>query len=415
MLAIPLIYFIILAVVFYHRNKCWGGDIAGTIILCVISLCAIMIDVNNTYGDYGVNKKSYNLLTIMLFCIQWTIALLPLHALSGIKVVDMAEIKKKTLYVLCLLMFVSSIVMIYKSMDDIKQALIMDLADVRDMHYQNLNMGAEKGSNYFMIIPQILTTSPFPTVAIVLWFYMNSFVKGHHLLKTAVLLASIVQAALSIVMAGRAAMIYWAFDFFVVLSFLFKYMAKPVKRVLILVITIIGTALTAIFLAITVARFDKTEKARSPFESLYAYAGQHINNFSIMMIEGGNSTFQIDREFPFTSKFLFHKQFDLNDHYNVTASHVKAQVNVFDTFGAEVYLDLGWVAYVVLLLVMIFVAWFFKHRWEEITFDRVLIVGVCTAFFTRSIFAWPFTSHYTTMALGVLLMLKFFFKYKFKI
>lgn len=415
MIVLPLIYFSILFIVFYYRNKCWGGDLAGTLVLCAISLCAIMIDVNEVYGDYGVNKKSYNLLTLILFCFQWTIALLPLHALSAKKVVGMVELKKKPLYVLCLLMFLSSIYMVYLSMDDIKQALIMDLSDVRDMHYQNLNMGSEKGSNYFSLLPQIITAAPFPTLAIAFWFYMNSFVKGHHLIKTAVLLSSIVQAAISIAMAGRAAMIYWTFDFFIVSSFLFKYMSKTVKRVLVIVIIVLGTTLATMFIAITVARFDKVEKARSPLESLYAYGGQHINNFSIMMIEGGNTTLQIDREFPFISKFFFNKQFDLNDHYNVTAKTVKAQVNVFDTFGAEVYLDMGWPAYIFILMVLCFVAWFYKHRWNEISFDRLLIMGVTIAFFTRSLFAWPFTSRYTSMAIALIVFLKFFFKYKFRI
>ena len=67
--------------------------------------------------------------------------------------------------------------MILSSGSAIKEALIMDMADVRDQHYQDMAGGASGEANYFMLIPQILISNPFPTLALFFWFYMKAFMK----------------------------------------------------------------------------------------------------------------------------------------------------------------------------------------------------------------------------------------------
>ena len=73
MLFIPLLYFIALGVVFYVRNGKWNMDAAATSILVAISLCAIMIDKNNIYGNYGINQNFISIQGLLLFCLQWTV------------------------------------------------------------------------------------------------------------------------------------------------------------------------------------------------------------------------------------------------------------------------------------------------------------------------------------------------------
>ncbi len=416
MIAFPLIYFICLFVFFWSKQKTWNIDLAATSLLVVISFCAIMIDINDIYDEYGINQKNLTFPTILLFCLQWTIVLIPIHLLSRIQLLRHFPIKEKMLYLFFIVMAISSLLMIISRAGDIREALVMDLADVRDEHYKDITEGGDKGSNYLMLIPNIFISNPFPTLALFFWFYMKAFMKCNVFLRAGILISSIVQAIIAIIMAGRAAMIYWAFDFFLLYSYFFQYLSKSVKRIITMTASILGGLAGFLFIAITIARFDGTQINRDPFDSLYGYAGQHINNFCTMFVHGSDSPLTFDREFPLLSKLTGH-QFDLVNHYEAITSQLKANilVNVFDTFGAELYLDLGWIGYILFMLFIILLSIYIKYKWQEMSFNRVFFFVIVVAFFTRGLFAWPFVHHYTTFAIAFTLSCGYFFKYAFRI
>ena len=414
MIAIPLLYFLLLTGYFYRKNG-WGLDVASGLLLVAISLFAIVIDVKDLYGIYGNNKLAYNFWTIFLFCLQWTIILLPIHKISALEVKTIDEVKLPSLKIMGIVLFFCSLYLIIFNLEDIKDALILDPSEVRDQHYKNLAKGEKNGFNILALIPTILTSTPFPTIALLLWFYMNSFIKGTHFISIFLLLASIVQAVLGIIIAGRAAMIYWVFDFFLCYSFFYKFLNKEFKRTLNIVGLIFGSIIIVAFVTITVSRYKGTTADRDPLESLYGYAGQHINNFSIMMQEGHTAPFLPDRELPFLSNYILGIKYDMDSHYLKLMGTVKATVSVFDTYGAEIYLDLGIIAYILFHLFILYIANHIEASWKELTFDRILLVGMMTAFFSHGLFAWPFTGHYTSMAIVFILFLVYFFRFRFQL
>lgn len=417
MIVIPFIYFLVLFTYFAMRQKKWNMDLAATMILVIISLNAIFIDVYDIYGDYGINDNNITLPTLILFCIQWTLVLIPIHLLSNIPLQQHMAIKEKALYVFFVLMTLSSVLMIYNQASDIQTALVMDMAEVRQEHYQELHEGGSGESNYLMLPATILTSSPFPTLALFFWFYMKAFMKSSVFLRVGILSASIIQAILGIVIAGRAAMIYWAFDFFMLFSYFYQYLSKEAKRSIILPVFILGGAATFLLITITVSRFDAADMNRTPLESLYGYAGQHVNNFCTMFVHGKGDAMLIDRVFPLLSKLLTKKSFDLAGHYDLVSAHVSGnvRVNVFDTFGGELYLDLGWFGYVGFFMLLMVLIIYIKSKWKVLEFHNVFIFIIVVVFFTKGLFAWPFVYHYTTYALLMFLLCRYFFKYVFKI
>ena len=414
MLYIPLIYFILLDVYFLYVHRKWNMDVAATSILVVISISAILLDMNDLYGDYGINDYSITFPTILLFCFQWTMVLIPIHWLSTIKFEKPTNIKESLLKFILLVITVNAIIMIFVKLPDIKEALIMDLADVRNQHYEELNEGGGgTGMNLLMLIPSIIVSPPFPTLALFFWFYLNSFTKSSFLLKTGVLFASVLSSCIAIIMAGRAALVYWVFDFYIIYSYFYQYLPKKVKVRINLSAATILILITILFTAITIARFDVEKEGGTPMASLYGYAGQHVNNFCVMFEEGERSPLQIGRIFPLTAKLIGQK-FDLKDHYDTIASHVKPLVNVFDTFGAEIYLDLGWFGYFTFFLLLWIFTFYIKHNWKTMKFYRVFALIIVISFFTRGLFAWPFTGHYSSFALITMLIFTVLFKYRFK-
>ena len=217
MLLIPLLYFIGLGIYFYKKQQCWNIDIAAVSLLVLISFFAILIDINDIYGMYGINENYITLPTILLYCIQWTIILLPIHYIAQLQLEQHLEIKKNLLYGIVSIITISSIVVITTSLQDIQEAIVMDVVDRYHEHLNNVSEGSTN-SNYFMFLPQILVTTPFPTLALFLWFYLKVFTNCSFVIRVCLLISSIVQAIISIIGAGRAAMIFWGFDFFMLYS-----------------------------------------------------------------------------------------------------------------------------------------------------------------------------------------------------
>jgi len=415
MIVIPFIYFLLVAIIFYQRNRRWGLDLAAVTILLAVSFFAVVIDMKDLYNIYGVNRESYTLPTMALFCFQWTLILIPLHLVSKLDIKPLPKVKRPLLYCLSIAMTVSAVIMILMSMENIRDAMIQDFADVRQQHYKDMAKGVDSGQNYWMLLPSLLVQTPMPVVALMIWFYMNAFIPGKHLIKTGILLASIAQSIMAIIIAGRAALIYWVFDFFLLYSLFCHVLPKTVKRMMTLFVTIFGTLLGIVFVAITVSRFDGLSNDKDPFDSLYAYAGQHVNNFCCMFQMSDKTPFSIDRELPFISKYIFHKSFDLNDHYLSVASYTKAQVNVFDTYGSELFMDMGFFFYILFHLLVCALTYYIANKWKELPFYRMLAVAVFVTFFAHGLFAWPFVHHYTSMTLAILVFLMYLFRYQFKL
>lgn len=387
-------------------------DLAATSLLITISFCAILIDINDIYGDYGINYDNITLLPIILFCLQWTPILLILHHLSGLDFSPHLPVKNKTLYLVAIMVILSSFIVLLNSISAIKDALIMDLADVRNEHYKELSQGGDSAANYLMLIPQILTNTPFPTLALFLWFYMKAFMRVPFLIRTGILIASILQAITAITMSGRAAMIYWAFDFFMIYSFFYKYLSSRVKLTINATSSILGSLAATLFISITIARFDTG--AYSPLASLYGYAGQHVNNFCTMIEKGGDTPLLLDRVFPLFSK-ITGNPYDMVEHYEKLTSFTNATVNVFDTFGGELYLDLGWFGFIFFILLLSFVYVYLKSGLKRLEFHHIFLLVILIAFFTHGIFAWPFTYHNTTYAIILMTLCFYLFKYEFRL
>jgi hypothetical protein len=419
MIALPLIYFIFVFAYFWSRQRHWNLDLAATALLIVISACAIIIDVKDLYGEYGINENNITLPTLLLFCFQWTLVLVPIHFLSQIPIQRHHQVKGKLLYLLVIAMAASSIIVLGTSITAIKEALVMDMLDVRNQHYEDLAAGAMGEGNYLLVLPNILCCNPFPTLALFFWLYLKTFTNAPLIVRAGILMASVVQAITSIVTAGRSAMIYWTFDFFLLYSYFYQYLPKSTKRVINLTALTIGGLIGFVFISITIARFDTTDSLTSnPLDSLFGYAGQHINNFSTMIVHGGETPLSLDRIFPLFSKLTGAQgAYDMADHYDMLVAHVPSGVlvNVFDTFGGELYLDLGWVGYISFMLLLMAITLYIRNNWQELTFHRIFVLAIAVAFFSHGLFAWPFITHYPSMAIILLAISSFLFKYEFRI
>lgn len=292
---------------------------------------------------------------------------------------------------------------------------ITDQADLYQEHLEGITEGGSSKANYLMFLPQIFTATPFPTLALFLWFYMSTFMKCPLVLRIGMLIASIVQAISMIAVAGRSSLIFWVFDFYLLYGYFHQYLSKSIKKRILLTSAVLGGLIMALFITITIARFDTNDHRRNPMDSLYGYAGQQVDNFCTMFAKGSDVPFSIEREMPLTARLLQGKRFNVIEYYDTVAKHVDVLVNVFDTFGGELYLDMGWIGYIGFFILFIIFTLHIKLKWKEMLFYRSFIFVLLVAFFTKGLYYWPFMSYYVTYAIILFLISSYLFKYTFKI
>lgn len=416
MLLIPLIYFTLLGVYFYYKHRTWNLDIAATSLLVIISIFAIIIDIKDLYGPYGINIKSISLFGIMLYCVQWTFVLWLLHIISSVPLVRHDDFKNRLLYIALAFIAFNSIAMVWSQIPAIRGALIMDMAELREEYYQDMQGTGGSKIGYLMLIANIVTVPPFTTFALFFWFYLTCFSKVPFILRLGLFFASIVQAIISITSAGRAAFIYWSFDFYLLYAYFYQYLSRRIKygiNLTALAVIVLGISL---FITITISRFEATTGIdRNPLDSLYGYAGQQINNFCSMFEYGGDAPFQTGRIFPLTSKILG-QPLNLYTHYqNIHRAVSAINFNVFGTFGAVIYIDLGWFFYILFFILLYITIIYTKIKWSELKFHRVFFLIILIAFFSRSLFGWPFVGHYCTYALFSMIVFSILFRFRYRI
>lgn len=390
-------------------------DVAAVSVILVVLFAAIGIDKFDLYGEYGCNDNHISLNGVVLFCLEWTIVLHSIHIVSSKEIIGFIVSSKKNTYnALFWIMVVCAFVAIIVQLPDIINSLQSDALDVRNQHYEDMSFKSLKERNIFMYLPGIFTSTPFPSLALVWWFFGISFLNQSFLKNSVLIIVSLSQAFLAILMAGRAAMVYWCIDFYLLACLFWPYMHLKQRSRIVTVAISVGVLVVGMMTMITVARFDRGSS--SPMLSVVGYAGQHLNNFCSVIEYGEDAPTQIGRIFPLTSKFLGNP-FKLKQHYENIEEVIPIMVHNFDTFGAEVFLDFGLIGFLILLLLMML---FNRklNRMEQITFPNLIILSIVVAFFGRGLFAWPFVGHYTTlglmMSMCIYVALKYNFVYKSK-
>ncbi len=410
MVYIPLIYFIILALHYYRKQHQWSAEIAAISILILICLAAVVIDVRDLYGKFGCNENNLNIVGISVFCLEWTILFQAIHTFATKPIVAPNDTIQKKRNIFILFVFVCVIIRIIFLGTDIIHALKEDPLSVKEEHYEELAKGTTSlGRNIFMYLPMLFVSTPFSTLALV-WFFYGFATRTYSTKQNLMLLfISFAPIAIATMIAGRAAIVYWAVEFYILMCLFWKNLSHKLHQLIIRASIISGSIIAALFITVTVARFNRS----SPIDSVVGYMGQPLNNFCTFLAKGQNAPFQIGRVFPLTYKLQGH-HFMLTEHYQHIASACGIRANVFSTFGGVMYIDLGIGALVFLLLLMMYITHSPLQRMESLSFPNTIWLAIVLAFFSHGLFGWPFVGHYTTGALLSLLCVYIWLNYKFK-
>ncbi|MEA4821015.1 MAG: O-antigen polymerase, partial [Erysipelotrichales bacterium] len=183
---------------------------------------------------------------------------------------------------------------------------------------------------------------------LIMFFYAMSFIKGKVFLKVLLFLSSLSATYLGITNGGRTRLIYWILFFIFTLILFRPYLSKRTKKIIFSVSVLFFSLIGLYFAYITFGRADVLGRTTGNF--LIEYVGQPYLNFCNFYENFHYKHFTLYRIFPLTSYFIS-GLFDLTEYRDKVYAHSHMEINGFNTFIGDFYIDVGLLGIIVYSIV----------------------------------------------------------------
>ena len=379
MIAVPFIYFTLLAVYLIRRNK--GIDISAFLVMVYAfsAFMSILLDIFGVYDINGVYEKiPVSPVATITYCALITLAVIPFRRINSLdlRAVDMQKYWLVDLFswVLIITFFITA----YNTFTHLDTILHSNLKDIRDDMYSNVEGTKVSGIEWLLALPETLF-SQFSPVALLLYFVNIAKERKSKLFNWLLLLASLTPVIKAVLIAGRTQPIYW-FLSFMALYILFRPMMEQQQRRKALMPFVVFGGMVGLFVAaVTVARFAMADIAddTGTFDSLLAYSGQSFVNFNYFFTQYTAHGIHLDRIFPLTNYFIWHPGWNLEDYRDMIWSYSGLNIGVFFTFLGDLMIDLGHFGMVIYVLLFYLVSTYVCRSANEegtIRLSRLLII-----------------------------------------
>ena len=395
MIAVPFLYFMILAIYLIRKNK--GIDICAFIIMIYAfsALMSILLDIFDVYAINGVYEKiPISPVATVTYCALITLAVIPFRRMRSL---DLREVDMQKYWVVDLLSWVLiftffiTILDTYTHLDLILQS---DLKNVRDEVYHNTEQVKVTGIQWFMALPETLF-SQFSPIAILLYFVNIATNRKSTLFNWILLLSSMTPVVKAILIAGRTQPIYWFLSFMALYILFRPMMERPQRRKALMPFVVFGGVVGLFIAAVTVARFAMVDVAddTGTFDSLLAYSGQSFVNFNYFFTQYTAHGIHLDRIFPLTNYFVWHPGWNLEDYRDMIWSYSGLNIGVFFTFLGDLMIDLGHFGMVVYVLLFYLISTYVCRSANEegtIRLSRLLVILVLFLIPLQGIFYYSY-------------------------
>lgn len=394
MIAVPFIYFILLAIYLIRRNR--GLDISSFIVLVYAfsAFCSIILDIFNLYDVYGVYEKTeISPLATLCYCTLITLAILPFRHIQSSKIKDINLQNEWIVDALSWVLIITFFTTIISSFSMLDAVLHSDLRDVRDDVYVN-DQQKLTGFEWFIALPEALF-SQFSPIAIFLYFTNVTKGRKSTLFNWLLLLASLTPVVKAILIAGRTQPIYWFLALSALYIFFRPIMSKEQRYKALMPFTIVGVVVGLFVAAVTMARFAAGDVANDTgtFDSLITYSGQSFVNFNHFFCNYQVHDIHFDRLLPLTNYFIWHPGWNLNDYRDMIWSYSGMNIGVFFTFLGDLLIDLGHLGMVCYVLIFFLISSYVCRtaiQDDTISLSRMLIVLVLYLMPLQGIFYYSY-------------------------
>lgn len=379
MIAVPFIYFTLLAI--YLIRKHGGVDISAFIVIiyALSAACSILIDISDIYESHGIcEKQMISPLATFCYCTLISFATLPFSRINSRDIQNVDIQKEQLVDLLSWVLIITFFITLISTFANLEEVLQSNLKDIRRDIYNNPTGEKLTGIRWLLAIPETLF-SQFSPIAIIFYFLNVSKQRKSTLFNWLLLLSSLTPVIKSILIAGRTQPIYWFLSFMAIYIFFRPILSSEQRKKALMPFMAFGGTVGLFIGAVTIARFATIGITNDTgiFDSLLAYSGQSFINFNYFFCNFTPHDIHFDRLIPLTNYFFIHPGWDLIDYREMIWSYSGMNIGVFYTFLGDLLVDLGQIgmlAYVLLFsLISTFVCQSANHD-GTIALSRLLVI-----------------------------------------
>lgn len=343
MIAVPFIYFTLLAIYFIRKNG--GVDLSAFIVLIYAfsAGCSILVDVFNMYDINGVYEKyPISPIATLAYCSLITLAVWPFSKINSLQIKNIDFQKEWLVDILSWVLIITFFITLYNTFTNMESVLQADLKDVRDDVYRGEEEVQKTGIAWLLALPETLF-SQFSPIALLLYFINIAKNRKSTLFNWLLLMASLTPVIKAVLIAGRTQPIYWFLSFGAMYIICRPMFAKDQRRKALMPFAVVGAVVGVFIAAVTVARFYTAglSEDTGALDSLLAYSGQSFVNFNYFFCNYTAHGIHFDRIFPLTNYFILHPGWNLDDYRDLIWSYSGLNIGVFFTFLGDLLVDLG--------------------------------------------------------------------------
>ena len=395
MIAVPFIYFTILAIYLIRKNK--GVDISALLVMIYAfsAFVSILLDLFNVYEVNGVYEKiPISPLATVTYCALITLAILPFRRIRSMELRTIDMQKYWVVDLLSWVLIITFFITLFNTFTHLDVILQSDLKDVRDDVYKNAEQVKLTGIRWLLAMPETLF-SQFSPIAILLYFANIAQGRKSTLFNWLLLLSSLTPVITAILIAGRTQPIYWFLSFLTLYILFRPMMEKRQRRHALMPFAIVGGGVALFIAAVTVARFAIAgiSNDTGTFDSILAYSGQSFVNFNYFFTQYTARGIHLDRIFPMTTYFVLHPGWNLEYYRDMIWSNSGLNIGVFFTFLGDLLIDLGhkgMVVYVILFYLISTYVCRSANNEGTITLSRLLVILVLILIPLQGIFYYSY-------------------------
>lgn len=413
---LPLLYFLILTLYLWNKNKVFDLAVYMSSLFVITSLCSeLMILLGQTEGS-GVLvdgwKMEFGLVPTLLYCVLITITIIPFSFIRVEKLQRVTSSRRYVMYGLTLLIILQAIVMVLLVSTCINELFTSNLKDLKNSYYSGeLSPLDTKMLQMPFPIRILFLTSSTTIFALPLFFYFTCVEKRNVLLCSPLIIVSMTNIFKGLVIADRTEMILWGLMLVFCIILFRNLITRQVKRAF----TFSGIPLAALaisyFVAVSSARFDTKDESGAG-NSILMYAGQSYMNFCYFYDNHNSDLYYLEREFPVTSMVLFNSTYtDTKEERSakegffigVFASHVGSWLLDSGTFGAIMF------SLVFALLCILVIK---RYNRSEFSIEEIFLIFILGTVPTFGIFYYRFYHYSIALQYLVAIVLYIIAKYK---
>ena len=423
MIAVPFIYFTILAIYLVRRNG--GVDISAFLgmIYAFSALMSIILDVRNIYEVNGVYEKiAISPIATFTYCALITLAIIPFRKInaSSMRQIDMQ--KYWLVDLLSWILIITFFVTFYNTFTHLDSIMHSDLKDIRDEVYTNTEQVKLTGIQWLLALPETIF-SQFSPVAFILYFANVANNRKSTLFNWLLLLSSLTPVVKAVLIAGRTQPIYWFLSFMALYIFFRPLMNQQQRRKALIPFAAFGGIVGLFIAAVTISRFAVVDIAHDTgaFDSLVAYSGQPFVNFNYFFTQYTARGIHLDRIFPLTNYFIWHPGWNLDDYRQLIWSDSGLNIGVFFTFLGDLLIDLGHLGMIIYVLLFYLLSTFVCRAANQdgtIRLSRLLVILILFLIPLQGVFYYSYyktnIGYFVVLTLIISTMLQYSIKTRYE-